>query len=244
VLVPASVQGPKAPAEIVAAIQYLCTLDDIDLMIVGRGGGSPEDLAPFNHEAVARAIFASTIPVISAVGHETDISIADFVADVRAATPSAAAEIALPDIVELQQEIADVRDALVELMEQHLTSQRSTLDQVQRRLWLQSPEARIARAGQALDTLDRRLRAATRVDLRQRADRLTATSRLLESLHPAHVLKRGFAFVEDPATNRPVRHIASLPHDGVVTVCFEDGRARGALTPISGNESSPERNEA
>src|SRR5690606_33988726 len=86
VLVPPSGQGPQAPAEIVAAIAHMCMLDDIDVMIVGRGGGSPEDLAPFNDESVARAIFASSIPVVSAVGHETDISIADMVADVRAPT--------------------------------------------------------------------------------------------------------------------------------------------------------------
>lgn len=242
VLVPASVQGPRAPAEIVAAIEFLCTVERIDVMIVGRGGGSPEDLASFNHEAVARAIFASTVPVVSAVGHETDVSIADFVADVRAATPSAAAEIVLPDIVELLDEIADVRDALVELMEQHLAGQYIALDQVQRRLWLQSPSQRLQRTRQTLTALSGRLNIAMRADLQRRGNRLAATSRLLDSLHPAHVLGRGFALVEHPSTSRPVRRAIDLPDNGEVTVCFEDGRAAGTLRPLVAATKSDERN--
>lgn len=240
VLVPASVQGPRAPAEIAAAIEFLCKIDQIDVMIVGRGGGSPEDLAPFNHEVVARAIFASSVPVVSAVGHETDVSIADFVADVRAATPSAAAEIVLPDIIELQDELADMRDAHIELMEQHLATCQVTLDQVQHRLALQSPAAKVQRAREALGGLSARLDLATRSGMERRANRLAATSRLLDSLHPAHVLARGFAIVENPGTGRPVRRATNLP-DGDVNVHFEDGRATGTLRPLVGAGRADER---
>jgi exodeoxyribonuclease VII large subunit len=240
VLVPASVQGPRAPAEIAAAIQFLCTVEHIDVMIVGRGGGSPEDLAPFNHEVVARAIFASTVPVVSAVGHETDVSIADFVADVRAATPSAAAEIVLPDILELQDELVDTRDTLIELMEQHLATQQVTLDQVQHRLSLQSPAAKLLRARQSMGGLATRLNLATQSALERRANRLRATNRLLESLHPARVLARGFAMVEHPTTGRPIRRAADLP-DGEIDVHFEDGRATGTLRPLVGAAHADER---
>ncbi len=243
VLVPASVQGPRAPGEIAAAIQLLCSVEQIDVMIVGRGGGSPEDLAPFNHEIVARAIFASSVPIVSAVGHETDVSIADFVADVRAATPSAAAEIVLPDMVELLDELADSRDTLIELMEQHLAAQQVTLDQVQHRLSLQSPSAKLLRARQALTGLAARLDLATDAALERRASRLSATKRLLDSLHPARVLARGFAIVENPATGRPVRRAADLP-DGDVDVHFESGRASGTLRPLVGAAQAGERNTA
>jgi exodeoxyribonuclease VII large subunit len=241
VLVPASVQGPRAPGEIAAAIEYLCTVEHIDVMIVGRGGGSPEDLAPFNHEVVARAIFASSVPIVSAVGHETDVSIADFVADVRAATPSAAAEIVLPDIAELLDELAHTHDALIEMMEQHLAAQQVTLDQVQHRLSLQSPAAKLLRARTSLTGLSARLGLATRSSLDRRENRLTATSRLLDSLHPARVLARGFAIVEDPATGRPTRRAVDLP-DGDVDVHFEDGRATGTLRPLVGTSRGNERN--
>jgi exodeoxyribonuclease VII large subunit len=240
VLVPASVQGPRAPAEIVAAIQYLCTLENLDVMIVGRGGGSPEDLAPFNHESVARAIFASTVPVVSAVGHETDVSIADFVADMRAPTPSAAAEIILPDVIDLQVDLADSRDTIIELMEQHLAASEGALDQLQHRLGLQSPAARLHRFEEALHGLSSRLNLATRTDLQRHANRLTATGRLLDSLHPARVLARGFAVVESPATGRPIRRAADLP-DGDVNVHFEDGRATGTLRPPIGASRTDER---
>ena len=241
VLVPASVQGPRAPVEIVAAIEFLCKIEHIDVMIVGRGGGSPEDLAPFNHESVARAIFASSVPIVSAVGHETDVSIADFVADVRAATPSAAAEIVLPDIAELRQELADTRDALIDEIEQHLADWQVALDQVQHRLSLQSPAAKVLRARESLGGLSARLAIATRSNLERRINRLSATSRLLDSLHPAHVLARGFAIVENPETGRPVRRAVDLP-DRDVEVHFEDGRAAGRLRPLAGAVRAAERN--
>ncbi len=240
ILVPASVQGPRAPGEIAAAIELLCRVGHIDVMIVGRGGGSPEDLAPFNHEIVARAIFASSVPVVSAVGHETDVSIADFVADVRAATPSAAAEIVLPDIAELRDELTDDRDALIDLIEQHLSAQRVKLDQMQHRLALQSPVARVRRAREALGSLSARLDHATEFALERRGNRLMATSRLLDSLHPARVLARGFAIVEHPQTGRPIRRASDLPDDPV-DVHFEDGRATGTLRPRVGAARADER---
>jgi exodeoxyribonuclease VII large subunit len=233
VLIPTAVQGPQAPAQIVAAIERMCTIDDIDVMIVGRGGGSPEDLAPFNHESVARAIYASTIPVVSAVGHETDVCIADWVADVRAATPSAAAEIILPDMAELTQELADFKDAIIDIAERRIEEERLALDGLRRRLLLQSPALRVSRLRHELDVLSGRVHAAARADIRQRSAHVTTMTKLLHALHPVHVMQRGYALVEDPATHRAITRAAQLPAGGEVLVHFEDGKATGTLAPVS-----------
>jgi exodeoxyribonuclease VII large subunit len=242
VLIPAAVQGAGAPAQIVAAIQQMCTLDSIDVMIVGRGGGSPEDLAPFNHESVARAIYASTIPVVSAVGHETDVSIADFVADVRAATPSAAAEIILPDMQELLTDLDDYRGAMIDSIEHRLADEQTALDRLQRRLALQSPDLRIERTRHELDVLRRRMATAARADVRRRGTSLGNTAKLLDALHPVRVMQRGFAMVEGP-DRKPISRLADLPADGAVVVNFRDGAAEGSLTAIDTSPSA-ERHES
>src|SRR5690554_1339752 len=240
VISPTAVQGREAAPQIVQALER-ADRAGFDALILARGGGSLEDLWPFNEEMVARAVAACRTPVISAVGHETDVSIADFVADVRAATPSAAAEIVLPDIAELRQELADTRDALIDEIEQHLADWQVALDQVQHRLSLQSPAAKVLRARESLGGLSARLAIATRSNLERRINRLSATSRLLDSLHPAHVLARGFAIVENPETGRPVRRAVDLP-DRDVEVHFEDGRAAGRLRPLAGAVRAAERN--
>ncbi|HYH12760.1 MAG TPA: exodeoxyribonuclease VII large subunit, partial [Thermomicrobiales bacterium] len=231
VLVPAAVQGPQAPDEIVAAIQFLCTLESIDVMIVGRGGGSPEDLAPFNHESVARAIYASSVPVVSAVGHETDISIADLVADVRAATPSAAAEIILPDIQELRVQVADLRQDLMQVIEERLAEEADRLDRLQRRLLLQSPTIHINRVRKQLLSAAHQMHAAARSDLRQRARDLDSTVKLLDALHPGHVLRRGFAMVRDVKADTPIRRASEIKRETSIIIDFQDGTARGVVRP-------------
>lgn len=236
VLIPAAVQGDNAPREIVAAIRQMCDLGDIDVMIVGRGGGSPEDLACFNSEDVARAIFASTVPVVSAVGHETDVSIADMVADVRAATPSAAAEIILPDIDELRTVLADTREALIEIMERQLADERTRLHYLARRFHQQSPQAHVDRTGQLLEALERRLSLAGHGHLRQRATTLQATARMLAALDPTRVMQRGYAMIETPETSQPIRRLADLDGDTKVVVNFHDGAASGTVAPMPTSE--------
>ena len=237
ILVPAAVQGAHAPGEIVAAIQHLCSLDSIDVMIVGRGGGSPEDLAPFNDESVARAIYASTIPVVSAVGHETDFSIADMVADVRAATPSAAAELILPHIDDLQKDLSDLRDDLMRLAERRLSDEAMALDRLQQRLIRQAPDFQIARAQQQLDTFQHRLQTVARSELRHRSIHLATRMHLLDALHPGHVLARGFAMVQNAESGSPVKRTSELPN-GDVIVNFQDGTAVGTLKQSSTASSS------
>lgn len=233
VLVPAAVQGNHAPDEIVNAIRHLVELDTIDVLIVGRGGGAPEDLAPFNDEAVARAIFASQVPVVSAVGHETDVSIADMVADVRAATPSAAAELILPDMRELLQDLEDFRTVLMRTTERRISEASDRLARLQRRLTLYSPEVHITRGQQQLELLYRRLQSVAHAELHHRKRDLASREHLLSALHPRNVLERGFAVVEDTQTKDRIKQLADLPTNGEVTVCFHDGLASGTMQPDS-----------
>lgn len=156
VLVPVLVQGDQAPDSISRAIQLMNKSDFVDIVIVGRGGGSIEELWAFNSEQVARSIFASNIPVISAVGHETDFTIADFVADIRAATPTAAAELAVPHIIELRQKQNFLEDRMRNLLIGQLKQNKDKWNRAQKSLGLRHPRKQIDSANQTLDrTVDR-----------------------------------------------------------------------------------------
>jgi exodeoxyribonuclease VII large subunit len=187
-LYPATVQGDQAPAEIaegLAALNRLAPAEKIDLIIVGRGGGSVEDLWAFNSETVARAIFASRVPVISAVGHEVDFTIADFVADLRAPTPSAAAELAVPERAELLATVAERRDALRRLLAQTLNLRLERWSALRARLT--SPEALMRQVGQRLDDLWERIALAERTRRRRAAERYRDTQTRLRMLSPARL---------------------------------------------------------
>jgi exodeoxyribonuclease VII large subunit len=208
VLAPAAVQGLDAPAEIVAGLDALNQLGDVDVIIVARGGGSLEDLWAFNDEAVARAIAASRTPVISAVGHETDFTIADFVADVRAPTPSAAAELAVPDGQELSAGIAQAMERMDQAVRRLFGSERAEVAGRQRLLRRYSPLQVIARQRQRVDDLVRsaELAAAHRVEiLSARARELRAR---LSVLSPYATLDRGYAIVRTDADGRILDTVA------------------------------------
>ncbi|WP_292969909.1 exodeoxyribonuclease VII large subunit [Pantoea sp. UBA4549] len=166
VIYPTVVQGADAPAAIVRAIELANQRNECDVLIVGRGGGSLEDLWCFNDERVARAIFASRLPVVSAVGHETDVTIADFVADLRAPTPSAAAEIVSRNQVELLRQLQSQQQRMEMAMDYYLAGQQRYLTQLQHRLQQQHPQLRLARQQTALFQLQRRLGAAADRQLR------------------------------------------------------------------------------
>lgn len=170
VLVPAIVQGAEAPLSIVRAIRMINSQSGIDVLIVGRGGGSIEELWAFNDERVARAIAASSIPVISAVGHETDVTIADFVADVRAATPTAAAELAVPNYLELLERVKQLDARLHRFIRQRLAAERKRLDSLANSYAMRQPRRRVEEAAQRLDTLQLRMRQSMRQLLRSRRE--------------------------------------------------------------------------
>lgn len=171
VLAPAIVQGVEAPLSIVNGIRNLNRIADIDVMIVGRGGGSIEELWAFNDEQVARAIASSSIPVISAVGHETDVTIADFVADVRAATPTAAAELAVPHYLEWQQRVQQLEMRTQRAMRQLVLQERKRLQGLVQSYAMRQPQRRLEEAAQRLDQAQLRMRQAMRQLMRLRRER-------------------------------------------------------------------------
>ncbi len=197
VLYPSLVQGPDAAPNIIKGIEYFNRTRRVELIIVGRGGGSIEDLWAFNDENLARAIYASELPVISAVGHETDFTIADFVADLRAPTPSAAMELALPDTGELMRKFGNVKTRLSALLSRRLESEQKLLRMLSERRVFTSPETiyqdkqlEISRLG---DMLEKALAGA----LESKRKETKSLSQLLASYDPLGVLKRGYSVAYD-----------------------------------------------
>ncbi|MBO7399697.1 MAG: exodeoxyribonuclease VII large subunit [Clostridia bacterium] len=197
VLYPSLVQGPDAAPNIIKGIEYFNRTRRVELIIVGRGGGSIEDLWAFNDENLARAIYASELPVISAVGHETDFTIADFVADLRAPTPSAAMELALPDTGELMRKFGNVKTRLSALLSRRLESEQKLLRMLSERRVFTSPETiyqdkqlETARLG---DMLEKALAGA----LESKRKETKSLSQLLASYDPLGVLKRGYSVAYD-----------------------------------------------
>lgn len=185
---PASVQGATAAAELVAALDLATSRAEVDVLIVARGGGAIEDLMAFNDETLARRIAASSIPVISGVGHEIDFTIADFVADVRAPTPSGAAELAVPDRGEWQRALRGGALRLLESVARHLARGREGLTGLERRLERQHPGLRLTARAQRLDELHARLAHAAGESLRRRQRALTGLARTLELASPRQAL--------------------------------------------------------
>ncbi|MGD8191538.1 exodeoxyribonuclease VII large subunit [Brevibacillus ginsengisoli] len=171
VVAPAIVQGVEAPASIVSAIRRMNQLSDVDVLIVGRGGGSIEELWAFNEEQVARAIAGSRIPVISAVGHETDVTIADFVADIRAATPTAAAELAVPHYLELVQQMKHLEHRLHRSMQGRLATEKKRLLQLTSSYGMRQPNRRVEEMKQRLDMLGERLDKTIRTSVARQEER-------------------------------------------------------------------------
>ena len=183
-VLPVPVQGREAPAAIVAMLRKASASGRYDVLLLTRGGGSLEDLWAFNDEQVARAIHASAVPVVSAVGHEIDFSIADFVADLRAPTPSAAAELLVPDAVAISRHLQQLQQRLLTLQQRKLQGQAQRLDHLFTRLQTQRPQARLARDHERLLHLQRRLSAVLREQSQRRHTRLERLHARLLALHP------------------------------------------------------------
>ncbi len=196
VVVPVRVQGEEAPGEIARAIGMVNALKLADLIIAGRGGGSMEDLWAFNEEAVARAIYSSNIPVISAVGHEPDVTISDFVADLRAATPSNAAELAVPDQMELREAICHLTRRLGNAAERLLASERTRLNHLCQSRALAQPRAVADERRMLLDNRTERFIQALNVTIERSRVRTAKAAAQLNALSPLAVLGRGYAIVQ------------------------------------------------
>jgi exodeoxyribonuclease VII large subunit len=223
ILAAAAVQGEQAPAELVAGLRALHHLTPRpDVILVGRGGGSIEDLWAFNDERVARAIAEAEIPVISGIGHETDFTIADFVADLRAPTPTAAAELATPDQARLRESLAEYQIRLQANAQMALAASRQAFGAAARQLERSSPATEIRIKRQLLDDQARRLAGQARHQLAYRRLQQHAVSQKLRTLSPGAVLKRGYAIVRT-AQGQVVRSIVQVQSGDGLQVRVSDG---------------------
>jgi exodeoxyribonuclease VII large subunit len=223
VLSPTLVQGEQAPLQIVAAIQALNKHTDVDAIIVARGGGSLEELWAFNDERVARAIVASRVPVISGVGHEVDFTIADFAADVRAPTPSAAAELAVPDRMELQATVHGQRMRLSGALQRRLAERRQSLDYLAQALQRCSPVGRIQSLRQQVDELSQASGVWLRHLLALRREQLNGLAGRLTTLSPFATLERGYAIVRHGDTGRVLTSVQQVSVGESIAVRVRDG---------------------
>ena len=198
ILAPTAVQGSEAPPGIVAALEKLNRIVQPDVILVARGGGSIEDLWAFNDERVARAIAASQAPVISGVGHETDFTIADFVSDLRAPTPTAAAELGTPNREDLLVSLNELLVRMGHAVQANFDTRRWELNRIENRLALRSPQTRIRSDRQRLDELSYRVSLALSHRLQLQHAQLNGISQRLSSLNPATILQRGYAMVTLP----------------------------------------------
>jgi exodeoxyribonuclease VII large subunit len=199
VLSPTLVQGDEAPPQIVAALAALNAREDVDVILLVRGGGSLEDLWAFNDERVVRAVATSRVPVVAGVGHEVDITLADFAADLRAPTPSAAAELATPTLEDLGLRVRQMGESLRLLAEAELAARRTQMVMLSREVVYLSPTARIANARQYVDGLAARLRGAAQSTLALQRERIRGLGGALGKLNPAATLARGYAMAMDEA---------------------------------------------
>ncbi len=229
VLIPALVQGDGAPESICQGIAAAQQAGNIDVLIVGRGGGSLEDLWAFNDERVARAVFACQIPVISAVGHEVDFTITDFVADLRAPTPSAAAELCAPDLLELRQKLDSTQQYLTRQAVQKIDRCSEQFQMVQKRLLASSPDQKLRQGEESLKSLQTRLKNGMEKAYALKNQDYLSTVSLLEALNPLKVLTRGYSVTY--ANNRIVTKARAVSEGDLLKTLLSDGEIYSRVCP-------------
>ena len=233
-LLPVRVQGVEAPGEIAAAIGYANYYKLADLLIVGRGGGSIEDLWAFNDERVAYAIYRSEIPVISAVGHEPDVTISDFVADLRAATPSNAAELSVPDQDALRQNLDSMSAAMGNLLSRQLKNARRQLNMLAKSPSLTSPEQYLLQRRKTLELLQGRVFAAQTRSIHNHRRHYIAATAKLDAMSPLKVLTRGYAMAQNEE-NTVVRSVSQANIGDKLFVSVSDGVLTTTVMDIKEN---------
>lgn len=231
-LSPSQVQGVEAPTSLLKSLKALNQIEDLELILLARGGGSIEDLWAFNDENLARAIYDSRVPVISGVGHETDFTIADFVADLRAPTPTAAAELATPiTINDLYLALQNSRTILDDAIYEEIATRNYQLELKNRDLRRLSPSQRVNNAIQTMDVLRGRLDRTIQNHLQQLQLHLQHLESRLETLSPLAVLRRGFTIINDAKSGQLISHANQTFENQVVQVRFADGKIPATLHP-------------
>ena len=221
IIYPTAVQGVEAGKQIVQALQIANERNECDVLIVARGGGSIEDLWPFNEEIVARAIFASKIPIISGVGHEIDITIADFVADHRAATPSAAAELVSPDRAEWLATLVKFGSRLNYLMQKYIEQKALQLDWLAQRL--RDPQQQLIDQMQKLQQFEQRIIQAMRYALQEKQNKVIHLSQSLNAISPLSTLNRGYAIITRDLTGEIIRKSSQIDLNEKITARLAEG---------------------
>lgn len=227
-LYPASVQGAGASATIVKALEYFNEVKNVDVIIVARGGGSLEDLWPFNEEATARAIYASEIPVISAVGHETDFTIADFVADLRAPTPSAAGELAVPELHDIKWKIDNAQNKLRILLKQKVDMMKARYEKVMKSRVFKEPLDFIRQRMMTISNLEKQMTNKVKLNLKDNRISLIEKIAKLDALSPLKTLTRGYAIVET-SEKKVITSVNDLNKDDVVDLVLQDGTKKATI---------------
>ena len=233
-LLPVRVQGVEAPEEIAGAIRYANIHQLADLLIVGRGGGSIEDLWAFNDERVAYAIYHSDIPVISAVGHEPDVTISDFVADLRAATPSNAAELAVPDQDALRQTLDSMSSAMATALSRQLTAARRHYQLLSAHPALQSPVGYLEQRRKSLELLKNKLISNQNQQINTAKARYIAMTAKLDAMSPLKVLTRGYAMAQSE-DGTVLRSVSQVNTGDTITISVSDGSISAAVTEVKEN---------
>ena len=233
-LLPVRVQGAEAPGEIAAAIGYANYYKLADLLIVGRGGGSIEDLWAFNDERVAWAIYQSEIPVISAVGHEPDVTISDFVADLRAATPSNAAELAVPDQDALRQTLDSMNAAMAVALNRQLKAARQHLTMLSQSPALKSPTGYLEQRQKSLELLTNRLVSAQSNQINRKHQQYIALTAKLDAMSPLKVLTRGYAMAQTQ-DGEVLKSVKQVERGERITVSLSDGKLSATVMDIKEN---------
>jgi len=236
VIYPAAVQGEAAVPELIAALETAIRRDECGVLIMGRGGGSLEDLWAFNDEKLARAMAASPIPIVSAVGHEVDFTIADFVADVRAPTPSGAAELIVPDRDDWLRTVNSFAARIARLGQRSIEDRSQTLDWLARRLARSSPSATLQRSKTQLDNIRQRLAASVRSAVADNVHRLELAMRGLHSVSPLATLDRGYAIVEDASTGKVLLKASDASVGNDIRARLAEGELIATIKTIESND--------
>jgi exodeoxyribonuclease VII large subunit len=239
IVIPVAVQGEGAAAQIAKALRSVHEIPGVDIVISGRGGGSLEDLWAFNEEIVARAIFDCRIPVVSAVGHEIDVTIADLVADVRALTPSEAAELVVPHFEEVRAELLALQAHLVQSLRGQAATARGQLEALGSRRVLTRPAERLHELARRVDELESRLRRAVSARFQFARQQLTAAGATLEALSPLKVLERGYSVTRLVPSGVVVRSSSQARPGDLIETLLQSGRLKSRVEDVGDGEPKP-----
>lgn len=228
ILYPAAVQGEGAAQTIVNGIKYFNKAKNVDTIIIGRGGGSLEDLWPFNEEITARAIYESEIPIISAVGHETDFTIADFVADLRAPTPSAAGELAVPDVLEVRWKLENINKRLANSLRKKVENRRIKYDNLKNSRALKNPYDALRQKMIVCDNLYKNIENNFSLKVKDRHIKLVGLIGRLENLSPLKTMLRGYSIVEN-LDGKVIKSVNDLSKDDEISIRLNDGKRKAKI---------------